>query len=76
MSDRLAYCRFSFHDGRVRPQPLWVDHWIKSTLPDAIRVEMAPLAPDAGRLQPVTLTIPVRITRLPLVNYLEELPGR
>jgi general secretion pathway protein J len=76
MSDRLAYCRFSFHDGRVRPQPLWLDHWIKSTLPDAIRVDMAPLAPDAGRLQPVTLTIPVRITRLPLVNYLEELPGR
>ena len=40
---------------------------------DAIRVDMAPLAPDPARLQPVTLTIPIRLTRLPLENYQEQL---
>jgi hypothetical protein len=74
MADHLAYCRFSFRDPSVRPQPLWVPQWVKPKLPDAIRIDLAPIAPDAGRLQPVTLTIPVRITRLPLANYLEELP--
>ena len=46
--------------------PIWVQRWVKPVLPNAIRIEMAPLAPDLGRLQPVTLTIPVHVTRLPL----------
>lgn len=74
MADHLAYCRFSFRDPTTRPQPMWLEQWVKPTLPDAIRIELAPIAPDAGRLQPVTLTVPVHITRLPLANYLEELP--
>jgi hypothetical protein len=74
LSDRLAYCRFSFRDSSSRPQPYWVDHWILPTLPDAVRIDLAPLAPDAGRLQPVTLTVPIRITRLPLADYQRELP--
>src|SRR5271170_4388812 len=73
LSDKLAYCRFSFHDSRSRPQPFWVDHWVTQILPDAVRIDLAPLAPDAGRLQPVTLTIPIRVTRLPLADYQEEL---
>jgi hypothetical protein len=72
LSDKLAYCRFSFHDTHGR-QPVWIDHWVMQVLPDAVRIEMAPLAPDAGRLVPVTLTVPIRITRLPLVNYQQEL---
>ena len=48
----------------------WLAHWTHTDFfPNAIRVEMAPLAPDAGRLQPVTLTIPVHVTRQPLVPY-------
>jgi hypothetical protein len=74
LSDRLAYCRFSFHDSRSRPQPFWVDHWMAPMLPDAVRIDLAPLAPDTGRLQPVTLTIPIRVTRLPLEDYQRELP--
>jgi len=67
LSDKLAYCRFSFRDPREPGQtPIWVQRWIKPVLPTAIRIEMAPLAPDLGRLQPVTLTIPVHVTRLPL----------
>jgi hypothetical protein len=73
LSDKLAYCRFSFREVRSRLQPIWVEHWVAPTLPDAVRIDMAPLAPDPGRLQPVTLTIPIRLTRMPLVDYQEEL---
>ena len=66
--DKLAYCRFSFRDLRDPPAqpPIWVQRWVKPALPNAIRIEMAPLTPDLGRLQPVTLTIPVHVTRLPI----------
>jgi hypothetical protein len=71
LADKLAYCRFSFRELQLPPaQPRWVPRWIQQQyLPNAIRVEMAPLSPDAGRLQPVTLTIPVHVTRLPLEEY-------
>ncbi|HLJ47773.1 MAG TPA: prepilin-type N-terminal cleavage/methylation domain-containing protein [Bryobacteraceae bacterium] len=75
LADKLAYCRFSY--SWVVPKPpserqlpaLWFVHWIKPVLPNAIRFEMSPLHPDAGAIQPLTLTIPVRITRDPLGNY-------
>jgi hypothetical protein len=70
LADKLAYCRFSFRDTRKSPEPpIWLERWIKPVLPNAIRIEMAPLASDAGRLQPVTLTIPIHVTRLPLEPY-------
>ncbi|HTB20021.1 MAG TPA: prepilin-type N-terminal cleavage/methylation domain-containing protein [Bryobacteraceae bacterium] len=73
MADKLAYCRFSFRDLRTPPEPpLWLQRWVKPVLPNAIRIEMAPLASDLGRLQPVTLTIPVHVTRLPLEPYENE----
>ena len=50
----------------VPQTPVWVERWVKPVLPGAIRIEMAPLAPVQGRLQPVTLTIPVHVTRFPL----------
>jgi len=71
--DRLSYCRFSFRDPRMPPQPpVWVERWVKPVLPNAIRIEMAPLEPSLGRLEPVTLTIPVHVTRLPLEPYEDE----
>lgn len=73
LSDRLAYCHFSFRQTRSRLQPIWLEHWVAPVFPDAVRVEMAPLEPELGRLQPVTLTVPIRLTRLPLANYQEEL---
>ena len=70
LADKLAYCRFSFLDPRLRGQtPEWVQRWVKPVLPNAIRLEMAPLTPDPGRLQPVTLTLPVHVTRLPMEPY-------
>ncbi len=73
LADKLAYCRFSYRELRNPPlPPRWVVLWTQKVLPNAIRIEMAPLAPDAGRLQPVTLTIPIRVTRPPLESYLEQ----
>jgi hypothetical protein len=73
LSDRLAYCRFIFRTIGPKGVPVWLDHWTLQTFPQAIRIDMAPLAPDAGRLQPVTLTIPIRLTRLPFEDYQKEL---
>jgi len=70
LADKLAYCRFSYRELLPPPElDRWVVHWIKPVLPSAVRVEMAPLVPDSSRLEPVTLTIPVRVTRLPLQPY-------
>jgi prepilin-type N-terminal cleavage/methylation domain-containing protein len=70
LADKLAYCRFSYRD--VVPAPeleRWILRWIKPVLPSAVRVEMAPLIPDSSRLEPVTLTVPIRVTRLTLEPY-------
>jgi hypothetical protein len=76
LADKLAYCRFSFRDPRLPGQtPVWVPHWVKTVLPSAVRIELAPLAPDQGRLQPVTLTIPIHVTRLPLEPYENQWPA-
>src|SRR5579871_3264090 len=70
LADKLAYCHFSFRDVLPPPEPpRWVAHWTKLTLPDAIRMETAPLDPDPSKVQPLTLTIPVRVTRHPLDQY-------
>lgn len=71
LADKLAWCRFSFRELRLPPAPpRWVPLWTQQQyLPNAIRIEMAPLDPNSGRLEPVTLTIPVHVTRLPLEEY-------
>jgi prepilin-type N-terminal cleavage/methylation domain-containing protein len=70
LADKLAACRFSFRDPLpIERPPQWVVRWTKRYLPDAIRVEMDPLAPDPSRLQPLTLTMPIHVTRLPLEPY-------
>ncbi|HME07319.1 MAG TPA: prepilin-type N-terminal cleavage/methylation domain-containing protein [Bryobacteraceae bacterium] len=75
LADKLAFCRFTFRSPRPAGAPpdedaKWVASWNSiDHLPDAIRIEMGPLTPDAGRLQPVTMTEPVRVNRLPLVPY-------
>ena len=70
LADKLAFCRFSFRDTAPPPELFkWIVRWTKPVLPSAIRIEMAPLKPDPARLEPVTLTIPVRVNRRPLENY-------
>ena len=70
LADKLAYCRFSYRELLPPPEmDRWVLRWVKPLLPSAIRIEIAPLVPDPARVQPVTLTIPIRVTRLPLEEY-------
>lgn len=74
LADKLMYCRFSFREKVPgTPDVRWVAKWTQPQfLPEAIRIEMAPLAPDPGQLQPVSLTLPVHVTRHPLEPYDNE----
>lgn len=70
LADKLAYCRFFFRETQPLPKPpQWVVHWKKPILPEAIRIEMAPLDPNASRLNLITLTIPIHVTRWPMERY-------
>jgi len=72
LADKLAYCRFGYRFVAPQQNPLagvaaiWMPHWAKPFLPNAIRIEMAPLDPDSARVQLVTFTIPVHVTRDPM----------
>jgi prepilin-type N-terminal cleavage/methylation domain-containing protein len=70
LADRLAYCRFSY----LAPAPppvldIWRATWILPRWPFAIRIEMAPLAVEPSRLNPVTITVPLHVNRDPVVEY-------
>jgi hypothetical protein len=70
LADKLAFCRMSFREPAVPPDPpKWVLHWKQPVLPEAIRIEMAPLDPEAARVNLSTLTIPVHVTKWPLGQY-------
>ena len=69
LADKLAFCRLSYRLVWMEGSTLmegWFVHWTKKLLPNAIRVEMAPLRPDAARVQLVPLTIPIHVTRDPM----------
>ncbi len=70
LADKLAACGFAFrepaHDGRPSR---WLNHWSKDILPDAIQIAMAPLVPDPSYVQLLPLTIPIPVTRQPLMAY-------
>lgn len=70
LADRLAHCRFRFRQ-TVPPPELerWVDHWILPQWPSAVRIEMEPLAVDAVRLPPLTITAPIRVNAQPRLQY-------
>jgi prepilin-type N-terminal cleavage/methylation domain-containing protein len=75
MAGKLAACSLSYQD--VTPDnPLggaWLPVWInKPTLPRAVRIEMTPLNPSASGLPTLTLNVPLRITRMIGVPYVDE----
>jgi hypothetical protein len=70
MATELAYCRFLYKDEPPAPLPeKWVPKWVRATLPAAIKIEMAPLEPNPGKLQFLGLTAPIRINRDPMLKY-------
>jgi len=79
LADELSFCRFSYlvvppsPQGQPQPQQSQQPQWRASATgagwPMAIRVEMAPLQADPSRLQPVTVTAPIRIRRSWQIQY-------
>jgi type II secretory pathway component PulJ len=73
LADQLSYCRFSYQT--LLPDPklpaVWSPTWTRTGWPMAIRIDMAPLDPDPARLQPISVTSPVRILRSPLIDYVD-----
>jgi hypothetical protein len=71
LADKLAFCRFTYLD---QPEdqnlPLrWFPRFIGPTWPQAVRIDMAPLDPDASRLQPISILAPIHVYRHPEIPY-------
>lgn len=73
LADKLAGCRFSFLEGPAPPanKEKWVPLWVTPRWPRAVRIEMAPLTIDNSRLQPISVTIPLHVTRAPEIPYVD-----
>jgi hypothetical protein len=60
LADKLAYCRFNYLWEPPKADPanpvIWSPTALNVGWPLAVRVEMAPLQPDPGSLQPLTVT--------------------
>jgi hypothetical protein len=72
LADQLSLCRFSYltgEDGSPTNPVAWRPEAIGRGWPRAIRIEMAPLEPDPGRLQPITVTAPLYLHRSVNMKY-------
>ncbi|HEU0138435.1 MAG TPA: prepilin-type N-terminal cleavage/methylation domain-containing protein [Bryobacteraceae bacterium] len=70
LADKLAFCRFMYREPAPPPEfERWTPRWVRADLPMAVRVEMAPLRPDPSRVQLISLTAPIRVTKDPMVTY-------
>jgi prepilin-type N-terminal cleavage/methylation domain-containing protein len=72
LADKLAYCRFVYLQhplAEASALPLWAPTLAYQGWPQAVRIEMAPLEPDAARLQPISVTAPLRMYRAPDIPY-------
>ena len=74
LADHLSYCRFKYLTPSPEPgKPgVWLPVWTGKGWPAGIRIEMAPVAPNAAQLQPVTVTAPIYINRDPVVQYADQ----
>jgi prepilin-type N-terminal cleavage/methylation domain-containing protein len=74
LADKLAFCRFAYYTPARLPNqpPTWETTWASKGWPLAVRIEMAPLGTDPSKLQPITVTAPLRIRRDPEKKYEDE----
>jgi general secretion pathway protein J len=73
LADRLSSCRFAY---LLAPPPgqgpeRWVPAWQLPVWPAAVRIDMTPLEADPSRVQPGTVTAPIRIVRQFNVPYMD-----
>ena len=74
LADKLQFCRFSFLTFDPRQPlvpPVWKPSWAMTGWPRGVRVEMAPLQADSSTLQPITVTVPLRLRRSPEIPYVD-----
>jgi prepilin-type N-terminal cleavage/methylation domain-containing protein len=74
LADKLSFCHFEYHKTLVnpaQPAPEWLPVWIGNMLPDAVRIDLAPLHAEAPELELQPLTVPLHITREPLGAYVQ-----
>jgi prepilin-type N-terminal cleavage/methylation domain-containing protein len=70
IADKLARCTFLYKEERDLPQPdLWHPRWPHDFTPAAVRIDMAPLAPDPAHLHVPPVVAPFRVNRHPFTNY-------
>jgi hypothetical protein len=73
LADKLAYCRFNYLWQPPKPDPehpvIWSPTAVNTGWPLAVRVEMAPLAPDPATLQPLTITAALHLHLSPTIPY-------
>lgn len=72
IADKLQYCRFAYlvGDGKSNRKD-WLVQFAGSLVPSAIRIDMAPLQPDGGRMQMASVTIPIRTNRNAATYYFD-----
>jgi prepilin-type N-terminal cleavage/methylation domain-containing protein len=72
IADDLAACGFSFHEQyhtlEFAEKP-WLADWNKLTLPGGIRIQLTPAHPDVASLPFLSVTVPIRTTRLVMGRY-------
>jgi general secretion pathway protein J len=75
LADKLASCRFAFKENREPPRPdAWLPRWVSARIPNAIRVDLAPLSSDPSLLEVPSIIAPVRVTRDPMLEYQDYEP--
>lgn len=75
LADHLAYCRIFYHEPyniSTFEETPWLAIWDRPALPAAVRIEMRPAVPAAGAIAPADITVPIRVTRDPLVPYADR----
>jgi hypothetical protein len=70
LADNLAYCRFIYQE-QLPQKTEWKAVWIKPQWPSAIRIEMGPTRENAAGIPPITITVPVRVDRFPIFDYVD-----
>lgn len=73
LADKLAYCRFNYLWLLPKADPAHPVAWSPTPAgagwPIAVRIEMAPLQPDPGTLQPLTVTAALHLHLSPSIPY-------
>ena len=74
LADKLASCHFAYLSPAPSPlePPMWKNTWTTETWPLAVRIDMAPLEADPGRVQPISVVAPLNLRREPTAVYADE----